>query len=144
MMIRLKGPRDGSRKFHPRFIGPFKIIKKVGNVSYKLDLPDNMSRIHPVFHVSLLKKWMLPFRAQPPPPTIEVEGETLWQFEKILDHRKKGRKQEYLVKWLNYGHEYNSWEPQSSFEHCVAELTNYWASINNTSHQLITNHQLQG
>lgn len=109
--IKLKGPRDGSRKFHPRFIGPFKIIKKVGKVSYKLDLPDNMSRIHPVFHVSLLKKWKLPFRAQPPPPTLEVEGETLWLFKRILDHRPKGRKHEYLVQWQGYGHEHNSWNP---------------------------------
>jgi hypothetical protein len=129
--IRLKGPRDGSRKFHPRFIGPFKIIKKVGAVAYKLELPENMKRVHPVFHVSLLKKWVVPFRSQPPPPTLEIEGEPLWLFERILDHRKKGRKHEYLVKWKDYGHEHNSWEPESSFDHCRVEITKYWDSVKN-------------
>jgi hypothetical protein len=141
--IKLKGPQDASRKFHPRFIGPFKILKKVGTVAYKLELPVNMSRIHPVFHVSLLKKWTLPYRTQPPPPTIEIEGETLWLFERILDHRKKGRKNEYLVKWEGYGHENNSWEPESSFDNCRVEITKYWTSVQNAAPPIESNRSIQ-
>jgi len=42
-------------KLTPRFIGPFKIIERIGKVAYKLELPDNI-QIHPVVHVSRLRK----------------------------------------------------------------------------------------
>ncbi|GKF48870.1 putative reverse transcriptase domain-containing protein [Tanacetum coccineum] len=41
---------------NPRFVGPFKIIKRVGDVAYKLELPEELSRVHNTFHVSNLKK----------------------------------------------------------------------------------------
>ncbi|GKF25665.1 putative reverse transcriptase domain-containing protein, partial [Tanacetum coccineum] len=44
-------------KLNPRFIGPFKVIKRVGDVAYKLELPEELSRVHNTFHVSNLKKF---------------------------------------------------------------------------------------
>ncbi|KAL0367281.1 UNVERIFIED_CONTAM: hypothetical protein Sradi_3618200 [Sesamum radiatum] len=50
--------RFGKRnKLKPRYIGPFEIIKRIGEVAYKLNLPSNTSRIHDVFHISHLKKY---------------------------------------------------------------------------------------
>ena len=43
-------------KLSPWFVGPFKILQKVGEVAYKLELPENMKGIHNVFHVSMLTK----------------------------------------------------------------------------------------
>nr|GFA24250.1 putative reverse transcriptase domain-containing protein [Tanacetum cinerariifolium] len=42
-------------KFSPRFIGPFEILDRVGEVSYRLALPPQLSHVHNVFHVSLLR-----------------------------------------------------------------------------------------
>nr|GEZ86517.1 putative reverse transcriptase domain-containing protein [Tanacetum cinerariifolium] len=43
-------------KLNPRYVRPFKILERVGDVAYKLDLPEELSRVHNTFHVSNLKK----------------------------------------------------------------------------------------
>ncbi|GJS97340.1 putative reverse transcriptase domain-containing protein [Tanacetum coccineum] len=49
--------RFGKRgKLNPRYVGPFKVLGKVGSVAYKLELPQELSRVHNTFHVSNLKK----------------------------------------------------------------------------------------
>ncbi|GKA76085.1 hypothetical protein Tco_0782463 [Tanacetum coccineum] len=49
--------RFGKRgKLNPRYVGPFKVLKMVGSVAYKLELPQALSRVHNTFHVSNLKK----------------------------------------------------------------------------------------
>ena len=55
-------PLRGTRRFHVRgklalrFVGPFRILRKVGDIAYRLDLPSELAGVHPVFHVSHLKK----------------------------------------------------------------------------------------
>ncbi|GJS53558.1 putative reverse transcriptase domain-containing protein [Tanacetum coccineum] len=43
-------------KLNPRYVGPFKVLEKVGSVAYKLELPQELNRVHNTFHVSNLKK----------------------------------------------------------------------------------------
>ena len=44
-------------KLSPRFIGPFEILDRVGEVAYRLALPPQLSQVHNVFHVSMLRKY---------------------------------------------------------------------------------------
>ncbi|WMV08514.1 hypothetical protein MTR67_001899 [Solanum verrucosum] len=43
-------------KLSPRYIGPYKVIRRIGQVVYELELPQRLSTVHPVFHVSMLRK----------------------------------------------------------------------------------------
>ncbi|GJR22320.1 putative reverse transcriptase domain-containing protein [Tanacetum coccineum] len=58
--VKLKGPEiiheTTEKILNPRYIGPFKILKRIGPVAYKLELPEELSNVHSTFHVSNLKK----------------------------------------------------------------------------------------
>ncbi|WMV55178.1 hypothetical protein MTR67_048563 [Solanum verrucosum] len=43
-------------KLSPRYIGPYRIAKRIGNVAYELELPQELAAVNPVFHISMLKK----------------------------------------------------------------------------------------
>ena len=101
----------GARKLAPKFLGPFTVIEVLSPVAYRLKLPSTL-RIHPVFHSSLLKRYLpntLLNRSQPPPPPVEVGGIPEWEVEDIRDARRIGRGWRYLIKWKDFPEYENSW-----------------------------------
>jgi hypothetical protein len=104
----------GENKLLPKYVGPFKVLTVLSDVSYKLDLPDCM-KCHPVFHVSLLKAYRKDGRYQPPPLPFEFdEDEGLWyQVDAVLKHRilTRGRSRtlQYLVSFTGYDAAHNQW-----------------------------------
>ena len=103
-----------SKKLAPRFIGPFPVKRKLNDVSYELSLPDTL-RIHPIFHVSLLKPVIpdnFPGRSSDTPEPVFVDGDVEYEVEAVVDCRKRGNQLQFLIKWKGYGPEENSWEPE--------------------------------
>ena len=43
-------------KLSPRYVGPFEVLEKIGDIAYRLALPLDLSHVHPVFYVSMLRK----------------------------------------------------------------------------------------
>ena len=113
--------RFGKRgKLSSRFIGPFKILERVGTVVYQLALPPNMSGVHDVFYVSMLRRYT------PDPAHVvdwgEIEVDTNETFEEgpmcIMDSRDQvfQRKTVRLVRvlWQHRGVEESTWEHEDT------------------------------
>ncbi|KAH0658244.1 hypothetical protein KY289_026992 [Solanum tuberosum] len=69
-------------ELNPRYIGPYKISKRVGNVAYELELPQELAAVHPVFHVSMLEKCMGDPSLIIPTKYIGIKDS--WSYEEIL------------------------------------------------------------
>nr|GEV59686.1 putative reverse transcriptase domain-containing protein [Tanacetum cinerariifolium] len=88
--------RFGKRgKLNPRYIGPFKILAKVGTVAYRLELPEQLSRVHSTFYVSKLKKCMADEPLAIPLDEIQVDDKLNFIEEpvEIMDREVKRLKQ---------------------------------------------------
>jgi hypothetical protein len=125
----------GAKKLMPLWCGPFKVIDLVGPVAYQLELPDSLSRMHNVFHVSLLKLYHFSDRVElPPPPVLNDDSELEFEVDTILAHRDrkcgKGQRREYLIKWQGYPPEHNTWEPEANMTNCRELLGEYWRAEN--------------
>ena len=106
------------QKFRDRFIiGPFKIIEQVSPVSFRLQLPTSMKRVHPVFHVDRLEPAHQDLLLHPSParPAVCAADEQEFVVDKIIDVRfnKNFTNLQFLVHWAPPydAQEFDSWEP---------------------------------
>jgi len=82
-------PRSGNKNLTYKYFGPFKILKKVGEVIYQLDLSEE-ARIHSTFYISLLKKWVgKGTTPEPRLPIFDSKKKTQPEPVKILDKRSQ-------------------------------------------------------
>jgi hypothetical protein len=102
-----------SKKFAHRFLGPYKVARKVGRGAYRLELPRSMSRLHPVF--SVVKLMLAPEdpivgrEREPPPEPVLVDDHQEYEVDEILDSRLFRRKLQFLVSWKGYGFNDRQW-----------------------------------
>ena len=103
-----------SLKLHSKFYGPFRVLERIGKVAYKLLLPEGC-QLHPVFHVSQLKKHIGPTAVPSPElPLIDDKGNIKVAPMSILDRRLIPRNNEpvpqWLIHWTNLPPSEATWE----------------------------------
>ena len=109
-----------SKKLSEKWLGPFKILARMGQSdSFRLELPITM-KIHDVFHASLLKKAPVdafPSQRQIAQEPVVIDGEEEWELEAIVASRYYGRwrQLQYRAKWKGYDEDY-TWYPAANFE----------------------------
>ncbi|XP_047268933.1 uncharacterized protein LOC107872450 [Capsicum annuum] len=101
--------RFGKRgKLSSRYVGPYKILRRIGGVEYCMVLPSEMSFIHPVFHVSILRKCISDSSHILEAPTLQLDENLSYEEEPvaIIDQQiRKLRSKEFVsvkVLWKNH------------------------------------------
>ncbi|GJR96252.1 putative reverse transcriptase domain-containing protein [Tanacetum coccineum] len=115
--------RFGKRgKLAPRFVGPFEIVERIGPVAYRLRLPQELSCIHDVFHVSNLKKCLAESDIQIPLEEIRVNDKVYFIEEpvEIVDRQIKKLKRSWIpivkVRWDSRRGAEFTWEREDQFK----------------------------
>lgn len=101
-------PKGRASKLCPKYIGPYRVVEAEASTSnYTLELPTALTkrRIHPKFHVSLLKPFvpnddlLFPNRATPEPYDFGAADDTEWFVDEVVGHEWKGKKLQLQVRW---------------------------------------------
>ena len=116
----------------PRYIGPYNIVERIGEVAYRLELPSYLDRIHDVFHVSMLRKYIPnPSNVLTEQP-VEIQENLTYEEEpvQILDRREQVLRNKTIplvkVLWRSHTVEEATWEHEEQMKtHSYPHLFEY-------------------
>ena len=105
-------------KLSPRYVGPFQILRRIGRTAYKLALPPSMDKVHHVFHVSMLRKYLYDESHIMEPQTVDI-GRDLSYSEQpvaIVDRETMKLQSRWIpsvrVVWQHHKEQEATWEPE--------------------------------
>jgi len=108
-------------KLAAKFYGPYKVLERIGEVAYRLELPQG-SKVHPVYHVSSLKKQ---WGSNSASSTILLEApQDIPELvpQAVLDVKGKNQKREVLVHWRGHNPADATWENVNNIQHQFPEF----------------------
>ncbi|GJT88569.1 putative reverse transcriptase domain-containing protein [Tanacetum coccineum] len=114
-------------KLNPRYVGPFKVIERVGTVAYKLELPQQLSRVHNTFYVSNLKKCLSDESLVIPLEELRVDDKLHFVEEpvEVMDREIKQLKRSRIpiikVRWNSKRGPEFTWEREDQFNNRIGQ-----------------------
>jgi hypothetical protein len=139
-------PIQGTRRFEvrgklaPRYIGPYQVLQIIGAIAYRIWLPEEMSDIHNVFHVSQLKKCLRVPQEQISPDTIDLQDDLKYQEVpiKILDTVTKQTRTTTVricrVQWSRHTEAEATWEREDALRKEFPHLFRTQANLEDEIH----------
>ena len=114
-------------KLAPHFVGPYKVLERMGEVAYKLELPEGLSGVHDVFHVSQLKKYHaemaeIPLRDTLPLESIQLDSDLTYEDKpvKILEFASRVTRNKVIkfckVQWSHHTEDEATWEREEDLQ----------------------------
>jgi len=120
------------RKLTPRYVGPYPIIGRSGNVAYKLQLPPEMSTIFNVFHVSQLRKCLRVPEETIEPTNLKPQSDLTYEEKpvQLLDEKERVTRSKvikfYKVMWNNHSEWDATWEREDYLREVYPEFYEKW------------------
>jgi hypothetical protein len=115
-------------KLAPRYVGPFKIVDRRGEVAYQLELPPHLSDVHDVFHMSQLKKCLRVPEEPLPMEELDLGGDLTYSERpvKILDTAERVTRNKVIkmckVQWSHHTEDKATWEHKEELRAYYPEL----------------------
>ena len=115
-------------KLSPRYIGPFEIIERIGKVAYRLTLSPDLSKVHNIFYVSMLRKYLSDPSHILSQESIKVHKDLTYEEKpiRILDRQDKRLRNKVIplvkVLWKNHKIEEATWEREDDMRRKYPEL----------------------
>ena len=115
-------------KLAPRYVGPFKVLERRGEVAYQLEVPESLSGVHDVFHVSQLKKCLRVREEQIPLEEFSVKDDLTYEeyLVRILETAERVTRSRVIrmckVQWNRYSKAETTWEREDDLRKSYSYL----------------------
>jgi hypothetical protein len=121
--------KSKSQKLNPKHLGPFKVLNRVGNLDYRIELPPTMN-LHNVFHADWLTRATIneTYGKLPQPDPIEIDSNLEFEVEKILDSKHNRHYSNgilYLVRWKGYRLGGDTWKGIKNLKHSKKAIADF-------------------
>ena len=114
-----------NKKLQPRWIGPLRVLERIGSQAYRLALPGKYTRLHDVFPIQAIEDFKTRDKDQPLMPMPDLEDNEEWEIEEVKDKATIKGTTHYLVKWEGWPTEYNQWIPEEDMGNAQKAIQRY-------------------